>query len=260
MIVVAVDNTGARMNEYRPPGDNYQGADGLGDRYRDFLVNNVKPWVDVSFRTSPRREDHALVGSSLGGLITHYIGTTSDVFGLLGLCSPSYWIAPNFRVAVAAAPKPDRRIWLDWGSSEGASMWDYGWPAAETLDAKGMARGRDLQVMVGAGDGHNEAAWKRRLPDLLRFLLPVTDGPNPLLLAEKGRPSAGLTWQSDQVSVQVPALRGFRYELRGKTNLTDPAWTQLSDQRPADPWGTMTFIPVVPTNAPSQFFRVQIAP
>ena len=68
MIVVAVDNTGARMDEYRPPGDNFQGADGLGDRYRDFLVNNVKPWIDANFRVSPRREDHALVGSSLGGL------------------------------------------------------------------------------------------------------------------------------------------------------------------------------------------------
>lgn len=260
MLVVAVDNTSARMNEYRPPGDNYQGANGLGDRYRDFLINNVKPWLDTNFRVSPRREDHALVGSSLGGLITHYIGMTSDVFGLLGICSPSYWIAPNYRNTHAAAPKPDRRIWLDWGSAEGAGMWDYAWPAAETLDAKGMVRGRDLQVMVGAGDEHNEAAWKRRLPELLRFLLPVTDGPNSLLLAENGASSAAIAMESGTVSVQIPAFRGWRYELRGKTNLTDPAWSPLADQRPADPWGTIAFQPAVSTNAPQQFFRVYIAP
>jgi len=260
MIVVAVDNTGARMNEYRPPGDNYQGADGLGDRYRDFLVNNVKPWVDVSFRTSPRREDHALVGSSLGGLITHYIGTTSDVFGLLGICSPSYWIAPNFRAAVAASPKPDRRIWLDWGSSEGSSMWDYGWPTTETLDAKGMVRGRDLQVMVGAGEGHNEAAWKRRLPELLRFLLPVTDGPNPLLFVENGTPSPALTLENGLWFLRLPSLRGWRYQLRVKTHLTDEAWAPLGGERAADPWGVMTNIIIAPTNASSRFFRVEIGP
>jgi predicted alpha/beta superfamily hydrolase len=256
MIVVAVDNSDARMNEYRPPGDNYQSANGLGDRYRDFLVNNVKPWVDTNFRVSPRREDHALVGSSLGGLITHYIGMTSDVFGLLGICSPSYWIAPNFRAAIAAAPKPDRRLWLDWGSTEGASMWDYGWTAAETLDAKGMVRGRDLQVMVGAGDGHNEAAWKKRLPDLLRFLLPVTDGPNALLLAHHGAPSTRVTWQSGATIVHVPALRGFRYELQSKQALGNTQWNPSNPVFSNDPWSTLEFSETPEISA--KFYRVRI--
>ena len=255
MIVVAVDNSNDRMNEYRPPGDNYSGADGSGDRYRDFLINNVKPWVDANFRVSPRREDHALVGSSLGGLITHYIGMTSDVFGLLGVCSPSYWIAPNFRAAIAAAPKPDYRIWLDWGSSEGTGMWDYGWPAATALDDKGMVRGRDLQVLVGAGDGHNEAAWKRRLPELLRFLLPVTDGPNRLLLAHHGAPRAQIAWQAGDVTLRIPALRGFGYALQSKTDLNAPAWATSGETPATDPWGLLQF-----SNSASGrgFYRVQI--
>ena len=258
MIVVAVDNTDARLTEYRPPGDIFQSANGLGDRYRDFLVNNVKPWVDANFRVSPRREDHALVGSSLGGLITHYIGLTSDVFGLLGVCSPSYWIAPNFRDAVAAGPKPDRRIWLDWGTAEGSSMWDYGWPAARVLADQGLVHGRDWQVMVGVGDAHNEAAWKRRLPDLLRFLLPATDGPNPLLLAHHGAPSARLAWQAGTATVQVPAWRGFRYELRGKSNLGDPVWNPLTNRTTADPWSMLDLPDITP--AAAKFYRVHIEP
>ena len=255
MIVVAIDNSNARMDEYRPPGDLYGGADGIGDRYRDFLINNVKPWVDDNFRVSPRREDHALVGSSLGGLITHYIGMTSEVFGLVGVCSPSYWIAPNFRATIAAGSKPDRRIWLDWGSAEGASMWDYGWPMAATLDSKGMVRGRDLQVMVGAGDEHKEAAWKRRLPELLRFLLPVTDGPNRLLLAHHGAPRAQIAWQLGGATVQVPALRGFGYSLQTKTDLGAPAWTSPGETPATDPWGALQF-----SNSASgrSFYRVQI--
>jgi len=255
MIVVAVDNSSARTDEYRPPGDLYSSTDGIGDRYRNFLINNVKPWVDANFRVSPRREDHALAGSSLGGLITHYIGTTSEVFGLLGVCSPSFWIAPNFRSTIEAASKPDRRIWLDWGSSEGTSMWDYGWPAATTLDGKGMVRGRDLQVMVGAGDAHNEAAWKRRLPELLRFLLPVTDGPNRLLLAHHGAPRAQIAWQAGEAIVQVPALRGFGYGLQTKTDLSAPAWTSSGETPAADPWGFLQF-----SNSASgrSFYRIQI--
>jgi predicted alpha/beta superfamily hydrolase len=256
MIVVAVDNTDARTNEYRPPGDLYGGTDGRGDRYRDFLVNNVKTWVDTNFRVSPRREDHALVGSSLGGLITHYIGMTSDVFGLLGICSPSYWIAPNFRNTIASAPKPDRRLWLDWGSAEGASMWDYGSPAAASLDSKGMVRGRDLQVLVGAGDAHNETAWKRRLPDLLRFLLPVTDGPNELLLAHRGTPAAQIALASGAIDVKIPALRGFRYELLGKTNLADPTWNPLGEIHATDPWSDL-ILPDTPSD-PRKFYRVFI--
>jgi predicted alpha/beta superfamily hydrolase len=257
-IVVAVDNSNARLDEYRPPGDDYNNTDGRGDRYRDFLLNNVKPWVDANFRVSPRPEDHALAGSSLGGLITHYIGETSEVFGLLGVCSPSYWIAPNYRATLAASPKPDRRIWLDWGSSEAASMWTYAWPATESLDGKGMVRGRDLQVMVGAGDAHNEAAWRRRLPDLLRFLLPMTDGPNALLLAQVGLRSAHITWQSGEVVVQVPALRGWRYELVGKDALTDAVWVPVADRFATDPWSLLG-LPDFP-EATEKFYRVRTHP
>jgi hypothetical protein len=175
---------------------------------------------------------------------------------LLGVCSPSYWIAPNFRNTIASAPKPDRRLWLDWGSAEGASMWDYGSPAAETLDAKGMVRGRDLQVMVGAGDAHNEAAWKRRLPELLRFLLPVTDGPNELLLAHRGTPAARAVWADGAVDVTVPTLRGFRYELQAKTNLTDLSWNPLTEVLATNPWSEMT----LPDTSADQrkFYRVRI--
>ena len=135
-------------------------------------------------------------------------------------------------------------------------MWDYGWPVAATLDDKGMVRGRDLQVMVGAGDQHNEAAWKRRLPGLLRFLLPVTDGPNALLLAHHGVPSTRLVWQSDTATVQIPAWRGFRYELRSKNTLDDISWTPATEFLARDPWSILHF-----TNNPSgdrKFYRVHI--
>jgi len=125
----------------------------------------------------------------------------------------------------------------------------------QTLDAKGMVRGRDLQVLVGAGDAHNEAAWKRRLPELLRFLLPLTDGPNRLLLSHQGAPHAQIAWQAGDVTVQVPALRGFGYALQSKTDLTAPLWISSGEVPATDPWGTLQF-----SNSASgrSFYRVQI--
>ena len=257
ILVVAVDNSSARMMEYRPPGDLYQGADGIGDRYRDFLIHNVKPWVDARFRTLPGASNHALIGSSLGGLITHYIGMTSDVFGLLGVMSPSYWIAPNFRAVLAAAGKPERRIWLDWGSSEGAGMWDYAWPGAEMLDAKGMVRGRDLQVLVGAGDSHNEAAWKRRLPEALRFLFPITDGANALLLDTEGPPDVAAQWNSSTFVARFFAIRGFRYTLERSPTLQNPDWSVRRTLAPAEPWRVVELEDIPPTTL-QQFYRVRM--
>jgi len=257
ILVVAIDNTSDRMNEYRPPGDLYNGADGLGNRYRDYLIDNVKTWVDTNFRTSSRSTDQAVMGSSLGGLISHYIGTTRNTFGLLGLCSPSYWIAPNFRASLASGTGPARRIWMDWGSAEGSSMWDYSWPMAETLDTQGMVRGRDLQVLVGAGDGHNEAAWARRLPEALRFLFPVTDGGNDLLLRHYGVPNPTPNLASGSFTLTLPTLRGFHYRLVRTASL-GASWNNAADTIATDPWGTATFTDPSPATTSRQFYRIEI--
>src|SRR5882672_4015302 len=77
-IMVGVYNTGFnRMNEYAPTPAEFSGWDGEkcrsnGDarRYARFLANEVKPFIDARYRTRPGPRSTAVVGSSMGGLVS----------------------------------------------------------------------------------------------------------------------------------------------------------------------------------------------
>jgi len=65
MIVVAVDHGGdKRVNEYCPYDMEKYGA-GEGDRYVDFLVKTLKPFIDKTYRTEKGKKNTFIAGSSI---------------------------------------------------------------------------------------------------------------------------------------------------------------------------------------------------
>jgi len=195
-IIVAVNNTGSRNSEYGPPQDGY-----TGNYYLRFLVDNVRPNINSSYRTLTNRMDTGNMGSSLGGLISAYIGLSSNVFGLVGAISPSYWYADNFRNWISTQPTKGCRIFQDAGTSEGASMWDYFWPVYTYYLQDGYVINEDLQIMIGCGDGHNEAAWAGRVDDAFRFLYNPWDEVN---LLETNVPAAAGAVQFTSANYLIP--------------------------------------------------------
>jgi predicted alpha/beta superfamily hydrolase len=180
MIVVGVDNTPARIAELTPTPDPGYGG-GKADQYLSMVIDEIKPRIDKDLRTLPNREDTAVMGSSLGGLVSVYAGVRrADVFGLVGSMSPSTWWDGRMILGeVATIPqkkaRPDR-IYVDSGDSgeENDDVLDTNDLAKKLMDV-GYVEGKDLHHVVGAGDVHNEIAWAKRLPAALRFLL----GPRP---------------------------------------------------------------------------------
>ena len=177
MLLVGIDNTPARMDEYTPTRDATRMAGGRGAQYLRFLVEELKPLIDASFRTLPGREHTALAGSSLGGLITAYAGVhRAEVFGLLGIFSPSTWWDDRMilREVMGLAARPVRplRVYIDSGDS-GPSADDRANTEqhAAAWRALGYRDGETLRYVVEAGGQHNEAAWARRFPGAMRFLL-----------------------------------------------------------------------------------------
>jgi predicted alpha/beta superfamily hydrolase len=153
-----------------------KGAGGSGDDYCRFIVDSVKPCIDTTFRTLPDREHTAIMGSSMGGLISlfaffHY----GHIFGGAGVLSPSLWFAQRAIFGyVQMAPFQPGKIYLDTGTAEG-------WPAlsdarlmAKLLERKGYRRGKDLSYVEMQGDRHCEAAWADRLELPLRYLMGYT--------------------------------------------------------------------------------------
>ncbi len=180
LIVVAVYNTPDRVAEYTPdPGAG--GAGGNAAAYGRFLVEELKPMIDGAYRTLPGREHTGVAGSSLGGLVSMYLGLAHpETYSRLGVVSPSVWWADRAILArVAAAPRSETRIRVDIGTAEGSSPRD----AAEAVQgardlrdalvARGWVQGRDLQYEEASGAPHNEAAWAARVPALLEFLFPA---------------------------------------------------------------------------------------
>jgi predicted alpha/beta superfamily hydrolase len=179
LILVGIANTGLRrMAEYSPTPDPKHGG-GEGDRYGRLLLEEVKPFVDHTYRTLPEPEHTGLGGSSLGGLISLYLGLRHpNVFRKLAVMSPSLWWDQRIMLALVQtlverfSPRPPLRIWLDMGLEEGLRPLRDTDQLFQILQSLGWRPGRDLLYQRIAGAGHNEDAWGERFGDVLKFLYP----------------------------------------------------------------------------------------
>ena len=182
VIIVGIYNTGKdRINEYTPAEDAKFKMGGKADLYGRMLVEELKPFIDKTYRTSKGAQHTGLGGSSLGGLVSLYLGLKySKVFGALAVLSPSVWFADKHIVHyVEALPKkPKVRIWLDIGTHEGRNAEearqavDGARLLKETLLKKGWKLGKDLSYFEAEGAQHNEQAWAARTEQILEFLFP----------------------------------------------------------------------------------------
>jgi predicted alpha/beta superfamily hydrolase len=176
LIVVAVDNGGERrMAEYTATRDRRVSAGGGADAYGRMVVDELKPWVDRTYRTRPGRESTAIGGSSLGALVSLYLGLgRPDVFGGIAAVSPSVWWddAWVLRFVDGLAAKPVTRVWVDIGTREGDDAVPMTRRLRDALVRKGWREDVDLRYVEAEGARHEEPAWAARAPDILRFLFP----------------------------------------------------------------------------------------
>jgi predicted alpha/beta superfamily hydrolase len=176
VILVGVANTGLRrMAEYTPTRDFKMGG-GEGKSYGRLLIEELKPLIDRTYRTLPEANNTGLGGSSLGGLVSLYLGFAHpEVFGKIAVMSPSLWW--DHRSILNAIEhqevKPALRIWLDMGTAEGVRHLRNAEMLERLLLKRGWQSGVDLAYREAAGAVHDEHAWSDRFGDVLRFLFPA---------------------------------------------------------------------------------------
>ncbi|MBL8187772.1 MAG: alpha/beta hydrolase [Acidobacteria bacterium] len=176
LIIVGVYNTGAdRIDEYTPTVDSRQKRGGKAGQYGRFLTEELKPFIDHRYRTLTGPEFTGLGGSSLGGLLTLYLGLKyPNVFSRLMVMSPSvwwdHWWILKFVQHLRA--KPTTRIWLDIGTKEGKFTPGVVRQLRDLLLMQGWRLDADLKFMEIRGGQHTEAAWAKRVEPALRFLFP----------------------------------------------------------------------------------------
>jgi predicted alpha/beta superfamily hydrolase len=182
LIIVAIANTAARMNEYTAARDEKHGG-GKGDEYLRFMVETLKPFIDRTYRTQPQRENTATAGSSLGGWISLYaVMKRPDVFGAAGVVSPALFWADRWIIRFVGDSKSDvrPRLWIDIGTAEamGNNAPDSMSPDAacralvERLTQRGYRPESDFHFEVIDGGGHSEGDWAARFDRILVYLFP----------------------------------------------------------------------------------------
>ena len=173
-IVVGIDNGGEARNHELSPWSNPQIDPAQGEQYMAFVVDVVKPFIDAHYRTRPDRANTAMIGSSLGGLVTHYaLLRYPQVFGKAAIFSPSYWVSNEVYAQTAAHPWPaDTRVYFYIGGKEG----DESVPDVERmipLLATPDHAVRDITLHIEPDAQHNERAWRAEFPRAVAWLFEV---------------------------------------------------------------------------------------
>jgi predicted alpha/beta superfamily hydrolase len=169
-IVIGIDNGAEkRMNELNPWAHPRFGP-GEGEAYLAFIVDTLKPWVDSRYRTQTDPAHTAIIGSSMGGLISDYaIHRYPGVFGRAGVVSPAYWTAPAVYDYAQSHPLPaGARVYFSMGGREGDAIPDV--QRMHALMAAQRPEPGAVTLSIIPGDEHNEKAWRALLPQVIAFL------------------------------------------------------------------------------------------
>ena len=152
-----------------------------------FVADELVPAIDAAYRTRPDRDSRVILGTSLGGLFSAYLGVQHpDVFGRLAIHSPAFWASEGSSWAGTwSGPSIYRRM------AESPATFSIAMSTGTVHDTQDGAR--RMRDVIGRRDdalfydevpeGHSWGNWRGTLDDLLTALLPPGGDTGPLRLA-----------------------------------------------------------------------------
>jgi len=188
MIVVGMDSAEwlDRLDEYSPYVNSSlvgehpsitRPVGGKGDKYLEFVVNIVKPMIDKNYSTLPDRDNTAIMGSSLGGLISLYAAINyNDIFSMYGCLSNAFWFAlDELKNDIEKADLLGARIYMDAGTDEADEkrLKDaYLFSNNEIFKTLSNSNAEANYAIIKDGT-HREEEWALRLPGVIKWLFGV---------------------------------------------------------------------------------------
>jgi len=152
MMIVGVFS-GDRMQEYTSPGY---------ESYGRSVVEEVKPYIDSHFRTRPGPETTGVMGSSLGGVVSFYMGWQwPQVFGNVGCLSSTFTHQDNLVERVLKEERRNIRFYIDTGWP--GDNYEVGHAMAVALAERGYRYGHDFLYFAFPNAEHSERDWGQRL-------------------------------------------------------------------------------------------------
>ncbi len=132
-------------------------------QYAKFLATELVPHIDTTYKTAPLRESRAILGTSMGGLNSAYMGATySNIFKLIAIQSPAFWYNNSVYTPYENGPMLNLKIFLSTGT-----IFDTQ-PEALRLKAILQAKGYPFKY-IETNESHSWGNWKALLDDVLIY-------------------------------------------------------------------------------------------
>ena len=121
VIIVGIEHGNDKRIAELTPYKNAKYGGGNADNYLEFIVKTLKPEIDTKYRTKPNARNTAIMGSSLGGLVSYYATLKyPEIFGKTGVFSPSFWFNRKEIIELTEkTPKLTTKIYFLCGDNEG---------------------------------------------------------------------------------------------------------------------------------------------
>jgi len=185
MIVVGIDNSELRLFEYSPWKSVPEvkkitaiDTGGLGDIYADFVVNQVKPFIDQTYRTLADYEHTMIAGSSMGAYISTYIGVKyPNVFSVIGVFSLASWFnEPDFlNFLNSSFIDPNQRYFISIGKKESSDESNPTFSEIYLNNSRNLKRLLESKNVsdifyIETDDKHNELAWRKVFKEFVLWI------------------------------------------------------------------------------------------
>jgi enterochelin esterase-like enzyme len=159
----------------RPDGRLLRRIRGYADETAAFLMGQVRPWVERTYRACSHRDHVGVAGSSMGGYMALLVGAAYPdsvckvmAFSPVAMDDPMRGYLLRDRI-VSARAVPAQRYYLDMGDREKLDfvrdpqiLVDHLEQLHQTLLTAGH---QEVLARVIPGGRHDERAWGRRFPE-----------------------------------------------------------------------------------------------
>ena len=169
-IVVGIEHGNEKRIDELTPYENKKYGGGHADKYLDFIVNTLLPYINENYRTKTNRENTIMMGSSVGGLLSFYaLLKYPKVFGKAGVFSPSFWFSEELYNLVHSVERINSKIYFMAGDHESTEMIPdldrmYELVLFKTTDKKHI-----IKKIVHNGR-HNGTLWSNEFADAYLWL------------------------------------------------------------------------------------------
>ena len=187
-IVVGIEHGGSthRIDEMTPFKNERYGG-GHADDYLDFIINDLKPYIDKRYRTMPGKDNTAIMGASVGGLISFYAMLKfPDVFGRAGVFSPSFWFSEEIFDIIETEAIIDGHIYFMAGDHESTAMVPD-MQRMEQLVRERLSEHGSITMRIVHGGHHNEKLWRKEFAEAYRWLMPNCAAPGTMPTTDPGQ-------------------------------------------------------------------------